>query len=231
MRLIKQVSVNGVLQQLVEDQVRAELNTPGRAILTLVANEAIQKGKLVTYEVGYSQQPALQRWFIGFVDSLVPIGDKRVKCFCRELSAALIHDISLQLRHVTLREVLTEVNKLTGLNFSTPDIAYANTKVSHFFHLGSGYQMMAMLGRVFNIPDYLWQQQGNGVIYVGSWADSRWAQMKNISLPQKLFDQQQATNSARVAIMPQLRPGMRINGNRLSEITLKANHMELVWNS
>ena len=32
MRIIKQVSVNGMPQQLVEDQVRAELNTPGRAV-------------------------------------------------------------------------------------------------------------------------------------------------------------------------------------------------------
>lgn len=231
MRLIKQVSVNGVAQQLVDDQVRLDLATPGRAMLTLVANDAIKAGKLVSYEVGYSQQASLQRWFLGAVERVVPMGDKRVKCFCRELSAALINDISIQLRHVTLREVLTHINQVTGLNFSTPDVAYANTKVPNFYNVTTGYNAMNTLGRVFNIPDFIWQQQGNGVIYVGSWADSRWATIKNMVLPQKLFDQQQASQSARVAVLPQLRPGMSVNGNRLSEITLKGNHMELVWSS
>ena len=199
-------------------------------MFTVVTSEKVAINQLVALELGYAHQDALQRVFIGFVEKVTPVGTQRAKLVCRELSAALFNRLPLDLRHVSGREVLARINELTGLNFATPNEKYATKKVANFFNLGNGYQAMNMIGRVFNVPDYIWQQQGNGVIYVGSWAQSRWAKLKNLVLPEKLFDQQEASNSAQVATIPQLRPGMRVNGHRITQITFKGNNMVLAWN-
>lgn len=228
MRLVRQLQVAGKSHQIIDEKVKLDLAAPGRAIFTVVAPEIIGTNQLVVFDLGYAGRD-LQRWFIGYTEKVVPQGSARAKLFCRQLSAALANKLPLDLRHVSLRDVLTTINEKTGLNFATPDQSYAKRQVANFYNLGNGYQAMNMIGRVFNIPDYIWQQQGNGVIYVGSWADSRWSQVKNIVLPQNLFDQVQANNQARLPAMPQLRPGMRVNGKRLTEITFQQNHMDLIW--
>ncbi|MEE3522784.1 hypothetical protein QO173_32115, partial [Pseudomonas aeruginosa] len=77
-------------------------------------------------------------------------------------------------RHVDLREVLEDVSRQTGLTFRVPDADYSRTKAPYFYSLAAGYQSMDSLARVFQIPDYIWHQQGNGEVYVGSWAHSYW---------------------------------------------------------
>ena len=127
------------------------------------------------------------------------------------------------------REVVTEINRLTELNFSTPEKNYSTTKVANFYNIGSGYQALELMGRVFKMPDYIWQQQ-SGVIYGGSWADSKWAEIKDMMIPEKLFDKHSANESAKVAAIPFLRPGMRVRGNRLTSIEFQKNHMTVSWN-
>ena len=229
MRLNKVLSIGGIKRNLVDEHIALDLYAPGRAEFTIVSDEeTVNKNQLVTFDFGYSTQDALQRWFIGVTDQVVMTGDKRVKIFCRELSSVLIHTLPLNLRHVSLREVLKAIHDITGLDFSTPDKDYATRKVANFYNLGNGYQAMAALEKVFNIPDFIWQQQ-SGVIYVGSWADSRWASVKNMQLPENLFSDHSAQNSSRVAAIPALRPGVRIGGKRINIIEFAGNHMELKW--
>lgn len=229
MRLNRVLTINQLSRQVVDDRVMLELSTPGRAEFTIVADATpVKPNQLVTFDFGYSSQAALERWFIGITETVVPMGDRRVKVFCRELSSALSNPLPLDLRHVSLRDVLAEINSITGLNFATPDAAYATRKVANFFNVGSGYQAMAAMGRLFNIPDYIWQQQ-SGVVYVGSWSDSRWAGINNMALPAKLFDGQSAQNSATVAAIPALRPGLRINGNRITSVQFAKNTMVMAW--
>lgn len=229
MRLNRVLTINQIKRQLIDEKVVLDLFAPGRASYTVVTNEAepVKRFQLVTFDVGYSNQ-SLHRWFIGFVDKVVPVGDKRVKVFCRELSAALAKPLPLNLRHVSARDVVTEINRVTGLNFAMPSTSYSDTKVANFYNVGTGYAAMEAIGRVFNIDDYIWQQQA-GVIYVGSWADSRWAKKKDLLLPAGLFDGQLANNSAKIAAMPQLRPGLRIRGNRITTIEFEKNHMTVAW--
>lgn len=205
-----------------------DLFSPGRAEFNVVAGEAIVANQLVTFDIGYSHQSAMQRWFIGVTEKVVPVGNKQVKVFCRELSSALSHPLPLNLRHVSLRDVLAEINTITGLNFATPDKDYSTTKVANFFNIGSGYQAMALLGRVFKIPDFIWQQQA-GVVYVGSWADSRWATIKNMAIPANLFAGHSANERAEIAAIPLLRPGIRVSGNRITSIEFTQNKMTLSW--
>jgi hypothetical protein len=229
MRLNKTLSIGGIKRNLVDEHIALDLYAPGRAEFTIVGDDdTVSKNQLVTFDFGYSTQDSLQRWFIGVTDQVVTTGDKRVKIFCRELSSVLIHTLPLNLRHVSLREVLKAIHEITGLDFSTPDKDYATRKVANFYNLGNGYQAMAALENVFNIPDFIWQQQ-SGVIYAGSWADSRWASVKNMQLPENLFVEHTAQNSAKVAAFPTLRPGIRISGKRINIIEFSGNHMVLKW--
>jgi len=229
MRLNRVLTIDQTPRQLIDERVVLDLYAPGRANYTVVvdSDHPLKPFQFVTFDLGYSNQD-LHRWFRGYVEKVVPVGDRRAKVFCRELSAVLAKPLPLNLRHVSAREVVTEINRLTGLNFATPETDYSTTKVANFYNIGTGYAAMNEIGRVFNIVDYIWQQQA-GIVYVGSWADSRWANKKDLLLPQGLFDKQSENKSAKVLAMPALRPGVRLRGNRITTIEFKENHMTVAW--
>ena len=114
------------------------------------------------------------------------------------------------------------------LNFSIPDQKYSTTKVPHFSNLGNGYQAVETLGRVFEIDDYIWQQQGGGQVYVGSWADSRW-KGRDVELDDLMFKAHLSSQSAEIAAVPGLMPGAVVNGKRLTHVEFAANSMMLTW--
>jgi hypothetical protein len=169
----------------------------------------------------------MQRLFLGFVESVNTV-DKRQKLFCRELSAALFAPLRLDLRHVTMHEVITEINIKTGLTFAVGDGAYSSKKVANFYNLGNGYQAMQSMARVFGITDYIWQQQGHGVIYAGSWRDSRYAD-KPIPVDSTLFTEHLSNNSAKLVAIPALRPGVMMNGNIVTKVDFSGNQMVVTW--
>ncbi len=235
MKLNRVLSINGKPKQLVDDRVVLGLASPGAAQFTLVKTkddaqltDVVKKGDLVTFDLGWAKQAALQRLFIGWVTKVNPMDNKRVKILCTELSGALRFNVPLDLRHVTLRDVLLQINKLTGLNFATPDADYATRQAANFFNTGSGYQALESIGRVFEIDDYMWQQQG-GIIYVGSWADSRWAAVDDMILPEKLFEGHSANEVSKLAAIPALRPGVRINSRLVNRLDFSENKMTLSW--
>ena len=229
MKLNRIITVDKIKRTLIDERIILDLYSPGRAQFTVMSDDnVIEKNKLVTFDLGYSTQEKMQRWFIGLTEKVVSVGDKRIKIFCREMSSVLSNPLPLNLRHVNAREVVEEINRITGLNFSMPDKPYSFNKVANFYNIGSGYQALESMGRVFKIPDYIWQQQ-SGVVYVGSWADSRWAEIKNMMIPEKLFDGHSANESASIAAIPLLRPGMRVRGNRLTSIEFKKNNMTVSW--
>ena len=230
MKLERVLIIDKNKKQLIDERVVLDLYSPGRAQFTTVVDDnEVLSNQLMSFSLGYSREESLQRWFIGLTEKVVPAGNNKLKVFCRELSSVLSHPLPLNLRHVSLVDVVTEINRLTGLNFATPENKYAKTKAANFYNIGSGYQALNAIGSVFNIPDYIWQQQ-SGVIYVGSWQDSKWADIDNLVLPDNLFDEQSFNESARVIAIPQLRPGMQIRGNRLTSIEFQKNHMTVSWN-
>ncbi|MCY1458811.1 hypothetical protein D9M71_762260 [compost metagenome] len=89
---------------------------------------------------------------------------------------------------------------------------------------------MDSLARVFDIPDFIWQQQGDGEVFVGSWTDSYWGARDPLHLPLELFDAYQGNQSATVAALPGLRPGAIINpGERVTSVMFAGNQMALRW--
>jgi len=227
MKLHKVLSVGGTPYDLVKDDVRLELRNPGRATFTVQASTPLTG--LVTLDIGYNDSP-LQRHFIGYVERCTPANALQQVLFCRELAAILAKPLPMNLRHVDLRGVLGEVGKHTGLQFRVPERPYATTKTPFFYSLAAGVQAMESLAQVFNIPDFIWQQQGDGEVFVGSWADSFFGARPPLQLPVELFDSYQGNQSAMIAALPGMRPGATINqGERITHVALAGNQMSIKW--
>ncbi|KIV66017.1 MULTISPECIES: hypothetical protein [Pseudomonadaceae] len=227
MKLHKVLTIAGKVYPLVKDEVRLDLRSPGRASLTIKA-EAPVRG-LVTLDLGYNER-ALQRHFIGHVERCTAANSQQQVLFCRELTSVLAMPLPMNLRHVDLRQVLAEISTRTGLRFRVPDQPYAKVKTPYFYSLAAGYQAMDSLAQVFGIPDFIWQQQGDGEVYVGNWAHSFWGVRDPLPLPPELFDTYQGNQSAMVAALPGLRPGASINqGERITSVTLADSQMALRW--
>lgn len=89
---------------------------------------------------------------------------------------------------------------------------------------------MDSLARVFNIPDFIWQQQDGGEVFVGSWADSFFDVRSPLRLPVELFEDYQGNQSAMIAALPGLRPGATINhGERITSVALIDNQTAIRW--
>ena len=227
MKLHKVLTIGGVVVALVNDDVRLDLKSPGRATFTIQAGA--QVSGLVTLDIGYNES-ALQRHFIGYVERCTAVNGIEQIVFCREMAAVLAKSLPMNLRHVDLRAVLTDISNKTGLRFRVPDQPYTKVKAPYFYSLAAGYQAMDSMGTVFGIPDFIWQQQGDGEVFVGSWADSFFGARQALQLPVSLFDGYQGNQSAMVSALPGLRPGASINqGERITSVTLAGTQMAIRW--
>lgn len=227
MKLHKVLTIAGQVYPLIKDEVRLDMKSPGRATFTVQAGEAL-KG-LVTLDIGYNER-TLQRHFLGYVERSTAANSTQQLVACRELASILANPLPLNLRHVDLQAVLIEISDKTGLRFRVPDKAYAKVKAPYFYSLAAGYLAMDSLASVFSIPDFIWQQQGDGEVFVGSWADSFFGTRAALQLPVELFDGYQGNQSAMIAPLPGLRPGATINqGERITSVTLAGNQMAIKW--
>ncbi|PAU64852.1 hypothetical protein BZL41_08680 [Pseudomonas sp. PIC25] len=227
MKLHKVLTIAGQVYPLVKEEVRLDLRSPGRASFTIQAGAPVRG--LVTFDIGYNQH-ALQRHFIGHVERCTAANSQQQVLFCRELTSVLALPLPMNLRHVDLRQVLAEISARTGLRFRVPDRAYARIKAPYFYSLAAGFQAMDSLARVYDIADFTWQQQGDGEVFVGSWADSYWGERAPLQLPVELFESYQGNQSATVAALPGLRPGATINqGERVTSVTLAGTRMAIRW--
>ena len=227
MKLHKVLTIGGVVVPLVNDDVRLDLKSPGRATFTIQAGA--QVSGLVTLDIGYNES-ALQRHFIGYVERCTAANGVEQIVFCREVAAVLAKSLPMNLRHADLRTVLADIGSKTGLSFRVPDQPYTRVKAPFFYSLAAGYQAMDSMGTVFGIPDFMWQQQGDGEVFVGSWADSFFGARPALQLPVSLFDGYQGNQSAMVSALPGLRPGVSINqGERITSVTLAGTQMAIRW--
>ncbi|ENY76580.1 hypothetical protein C206_16365 [Pseudomonas putida TRO1] len=227
MKLHKVLRIAGIEHVLVKDDVRLDLATPGRAQFTVKADASVSG--LVTLDIGYNEA-TLQRHFIGYVERSTAVNQLEQVLYCRELAAILAKPLPLNLRHADLRTVLEAISDETGLRFRVPSQAYATTKAPYFYSLASGYQAMDSLARVFSIADLIWQQQGDGEVFVGSWAHSFFGDRSPLQLPVQLFNNYQGNQSAVIAALPGLRPGATINqGERVTSVALAGTEMAIKW--
>ncbi len=108
-------------------------------------------------------------------------------------------------QHPTLRDVAKWLNEESGLEFTVPAASYADKPIPHFTHSGTGYQLLASLGRAFSINDYIWYQLPDGGVFVGSAADALFAG-KSVEIPSEFSQGTAAGNTMTVPVIQTLRP-------------------------
>ncbi len=166
----------------------------------------------------------MAEFFTGFIENSHTVDNAQQRIFCRELSAVLKAIIPVSIRRASMRDILGIYARKTGLSFAVPDKAYADTPCPAFQTIGNGIHGLDSLGAIFNIPDYIWQQQGDGKVFVGSWTDSKWAG-KPFSVPEKHFQDVQLDGTKTMQAVPGLRPGVQMNGQYITSLQLKEHFM------
>ena len=225
MKLNKNLSIGGKDYQLVSEDIALDIERPGRAMFELVCPEGEEAPKgLVSFALGWNYADKLTLFFTGDIEHCQRMDNARIRLFSLELSGRLDLPHPLSLRHPTLKQVLNQYNKLTGLQFVLPARPYASVQVPAFYGTGSGFHGFSNLGAVFGIDDYLWQAQADGKIFVGSWADSRW-KGREIELPQEVFKNVGPTGFKSTTAIPGLRPGAVVNGQRVISLDFSGHEM------
>ena len=197
--------------------------SPGTA--QIVTNIEPKVGQIIAYECGYNNE--LQRWFTGYVESYKEVNCNEFTLFARELTGLLRHSLPLYYQHITLTGLLEKITDKTGIEFVIPEKEYAMAMTPYIVNCQQGYALMDNLGRIFGIKKYIWQQQGNGKVFVGSWYDSMWANT-NLPIPANMLTDI-GIEGATIPMIPALRPGVIINGQRIRNIELQQNKMTITW--
>lgn len=226
MRPIKRLYLSGAEIPLVDSNLVLELSSGGRGFITAVTTDDYT-GKLVRLDIGY--QEMMYRWFTGYVERSQPAENGSVKLFVRELVGTLDRQVPCSFQHPTLRIITDWLGSHSGLTFTLPAGAdYTDKPVAHFTHAGTGWQLLASLGKVFNIPDYVWYQLPDGNMFTGSYAHSLLAG-KQVTIPGEFSQATAAGDSMTIPMIPTLRPGAVVNGQRITMVRLMNDDMLLTW--
>lgn len=226
MKLHKSLTINGQSVTLNKDDIRLSMSSPGRASFDVTADAPLSG--VIKYSLGFAPQQ-LQVAFTGYIENSFAIDSKQQRIFCRELTATLNRLVPLSLRNVSMNEVLAAISLETGLDFVTPGEAYSTRKAPAFYSIGTGYYCLDTLAQVYQVPKLIWQVQGNGQVFVGSWDHSYWAG-RNIALPTKWQDQAGIANDARIPAIPKLRPGVPLDsGHIITTVHIHGAHMDIAW--
>lgn len=222
-RLNSILNINGLPAiTIVSKQIQLDLNSTGRAMFEVVTEQ--EPSGLVELHLGYKVDN-MQPYFLGVIESKHQ-SNGRWFLTCRELIGALSFSTPVAIRHATINKVLSALNN--NLEFVTPDNDYMQTVVPHFYHSGTGIEALKQIGRVFQIPQFIYQQRSDGKIYVGSWQHSRFAQNSISDYPEHTISATSSTTGTLVAV-PKLRPGIKINDRYITEVTLINDRMQIRW--
>ncbi|MDN3696367.1 hypothetical protein QWY97_03235 [Vibrio cortegadensis] len=224
MKLDKRLYIDGELTALAEEQVIFELSAGGRA--TFVTKGEVTENQLVELHIGY--QGAFKRYFDGFVTKAQPAQNGYTRFIARERSGLLAARWPISIQHATVSEIIEQLSFETGLKFVLPEQEYVVTRIANFTSQGTGYQLLNNLGRAFNIDDFVWYQQSDGTIYLGSFEHSRWYS-RPIALETSLSSKQRGGDNMTLAAMPSVRPGVIVNGKRITQVHFEKSQMTLYW--
>lgn len=225
MKPLFRLHLSGEEVQVTDVNIMLELSAAGRGFVT-VKTDADYAGKLVRLDAGYPE--LLLRYFTGYVERAQPSANGFQRLLVRELTGVFEKPWPCSFQHPTLRTITDYLQKESGLIFEVPASGYADKPIPHFTHNGTGYQLLANLGNVFSIPDYIWQQLPDGTVFVGSWPDSLFAE-KPVEIPNEFASGQAGGNSMTIPMVQSLRPGVKANGQRLTKVNLNNEDMTLTW--
>ena len=226
-RLSNTLKIGGQpVTNVVNKTVQLDIASTGRAKFEVVAEQA--PNGLVELHLGYTLDNMIP-YFLGVIESKHQ-ANGRWYLTCRELIGALSFAAPLAVRHATIKAVLDELTKL-GIEFVTPKNAeYLNHVTPAFYHSGTGIEALRQIGKVWGINDFIFQQRPDGKIFVGSWHDSRWPMAVINDFPEHTITAKSSTTGELIAI-PKLRPGIKLNGRHITEVTLINDRMHIRWSN
>ncbi|ENU7736186.1 hypothetical protein ACE3YX_002768 [Salmonella enterica] len=228
MKPIRDLRIDGKPFSVVEENIVLRLNGAGTGFITIndTDDKTPLRGRSVELSIGYNDQPV--RWFSGYVENDSRTGKGLRKLMVREAAAILQYPLNVSMQHPTLKQVAKHIENNTGLRVQLPDADYTTTPIPHLTHNGNGYQLMALTGRAFSIPDYVWYPSIDGIIYAGSFADCRFAK-RPVQLPVEITKDDHGANGWTVQTIPMIRPGVVMNGHRISQVQLQGDSMIISW--
>ncbi|WP_223823925.1 hypothetical protein [Candidatus Enterovibrio escicola] len=199
-------------------------NTPGTAQLTIKG--FAEPRQVVAIELGWGE--SLHRVFTGFIERVSHASPGYVCVFCRESAAILYHPLNLVMRHPTMHQLLGQITQRTGLTFVVPDKIYLKTVIPCFYSTGNGYRVLDAVGAAFSIKDFIWQQDGAGKIFVGSWSDSLWAN-KTVTIPFNICNPHTSLKTVTVPCTPHFKPNVVVNKRRLVTVEHIGAESVITW--
>lgn len=225
MKPIKRLYLSTDEIHLADASLVLELNSCGRGFITAGTTQDYT-GKLVRLDVGYTD--LVLRWFTGYVERSQPAENGFQRLFVRELVGVFERLWPCSFQHPTLRDVASWLTEQSGLTFSVPDADYSNCPIPHFTHSGTGYQLLDNLGQAFGITDYVWYQLPDGGVYVGGAEKALFAD-RPIEIPHEFNQGAAGGNSMTLPLVQSLRPGVELNGERVTKVHLQNDTMAVTW--
>lgn len=217
--------LSGDAVHLVNVNMVLELSACGRGFIT-VETDQDYTGKLVRLDVGYTD--LVLRWFTGYVERSQPAENGYQRLFVRELAGVFERMWPCSFQHPTLKQLGAWLEENSGITVHLPDADYTRKPIPHFTHSGTGYQLLANLGAAFGVTDCIWQVLPDGGLYIGSWQHSLFAN-KPVSIPPEFSTSQAAGNSMTLPVIQSVRPGVVVNGQRLTSVRLTDDDMAITW--
>lgn len=225
MKPIKRLYLSTDEVHLADASLVLELNSCGRGFITARTAQDYT-GKLVRLDVGYTD--LVLRWFTGYVERSQPAENGFQRLFVRELVGVFERLWPCSFQHPTLRAVASWLTEHSGLTFSVPDADYSDRPIPHFTHSGTGYQLLDNLGKAFGITDYVWYQLPDGGVYTGGAEKALFAD-RPIEIPHEFNQGAAGGNSMTLPLVQSLRPGVELNGERVTKVHLQNDTMAVTW--
>lgn len=225
MKPVKRLYLSTDETHVVDVNLVLELNSCGRGFIT-AQTEQDYTGKMVRLDVGYSGQ--LLRWFTGYVERAQPAEKGFMRLFVRELAGVFDRAWPCSFQHPTLRDVAAWLTENSGITVSVPDASYSRTPIPHFTHSGTGFQLLSNLGKAFGINDYVWYQLPDGSMYAGG-AEAALFAGRPVEIPHEFSQGAAGGNTMTLPLIQSLRPGVEVNGERLTRIALTNDTMAITW--
>lgn len=210
---------------LADSSLVLELNSCGRGFIT-ARTQTDYTGKMVRIDTGYADR--VLRWFTGYVERSQPAETGYQRLFVRELSGVFDRSWPCSFQHPTLRQITAWLEENSGLTFSVPAADYSDKPIPHFTHSGTGFQLLGNLGRAFGISDYVWYQLPDGGMHVGGAEKSLFAG-RPVDIPPEFSLGAAGGNSMTVPVIQSMRPGVELNGQRVTKVQLAGDTMTITW--
>ncbi|MDV2381255.1 hypothetical protein Q5N63_03965 [Vibrio cholerae] len=225
MKLTKRLFISNEEYELADNKVSLKLSLGGKAIFIVTTTTPPERFALVRFDIGYEQQTA--PFFEGFIDKVEPASNGTFRITVKELSGILSNLLPISIEHPTMADIFAIITKITGLGFRLPEADYTKKVIPNFVNQGDGYQCLDKIGKAFQVPDFVWYQDTDQVIYFGAYEHSHFYN-KPMSIPHE-FTSKQSSNSVTFAPFPMLRPGRVAFDKRITKLELFGDEMTAFW--